>query len=124
DLDVRLVARVVAEAHRMYGIEHVTFTGGEPTLHPQFDAIVDLVVDHAMRWNTVTNGRAFAHVLTRLEARRERLDGLASIVLSLDGAEEATHDAIRERGSYREVLAAAAICGTRGISFGIQMAVN
>src|SRR5262249_46458039 len=83
-----------------------------------------LVVDQSMRWNTVTNGRAFPSVMARLESRRERLFGLTSIVLSLDGAEEATHDAIRERGSFREVLAAAAVCVARGIPFGIQMAIN
>ena len=124
DLDVDLIARVVAEARSVYGLEQVTFTGGEPTLHPQFDSIVDLIVDHSMRWNTVTNGRAFPSVLARLESRRERLLGLTSIALSLDGAEEATHDAIRERGSYREVLAAAAVCAVRGIPFSIQMAVH
>ncbi len=124
DLEEDLVRRVIAEARAMYGIEHVTFTGGEPTLHPRFESIVDAVIDNSMRWNIVTNGRAFARVLARLEARAERLLGLSSIVLSVDGAVEATHDAIREHGSYREVLAAAAICGARGIAFAFQMAVN
>src|SRR5262249_33671926 len=102
----------------------VTFTGGEPTLHPRFEDIVDQVVDRGMRWNAVTNGRNFPVVLSRLESRPERLAGLTSLVLSLDGAEEATHDAIPEPGSHREVLAAAALCALRGVPFGVQMAVN
>jgi MoaA/NifB/PqqE/SkfB family radical SAM enzyme len=77
-----------------------------------------------MRWNIVTNGRAFARVLARIEARPQRLAALTSIVFSIDGATEATHDSIREHGSYREVLAAAAVCSARGIRFGFQMAVN
>jgi MoaA/NifB/PqqE/SkfB family radical SAM enzyme len=124
DLDFALIERVIKEARTVYGLEHVTFTGGEPTLHPRFEAIVDLVVDHSMRWNTVTNGRAFPAILARLESRPARLAALSSIVLSLDGAADATHDAIREPGSYREVLAAVALCALRGIPFGLQMAVN
>jgi MoaA/NifB/PqqE/SkfB family radical SAM enzyme len=124
DLDFDLVAKVLAEGRRVYGLAHVTFTGGEPTLHPRFDAIVDLVADHGMTWNVVTNGRAFPAVLARLESRPERLRSLKSIVLSLDGSEEATHDAIRERGSYREVMAAAAICATRQLPFGFQMTIQ
>lgn len=124
DIDLETIAQVIRDARALYGIEQVTFTGGEPTLHPNFDAVVDLVVDHGMSWNMVTNGRAFPVIVARLERRRERLAGLNSIALSLDGANEVTHDAIREHGSYREVLAAAAICATRKIPFDFHMTVQ
>jgi MoaA/NifB/PqqE/SkfB family radical SAM enzyme len=124
DLDVDLIDRVLDQAKSAYRVAHVTFTGGEPTLHPHFEAIVDSVVDRGMTWNTVTNGRAFPTIFARLAHRRERILGLKSIVFSLDGAEESTHDAIRERGSYREVLQAAAVCVAHKVRFGMQMIIN
>lgn len=124
DLDIDLIERILDQAKSAYAIAHVTLTGGEPTLHPKFDAVVDAIVDRGMTWNTVTNGRSFPAVFAKLARRRERILGLKSIVLSLDGAEETTHDAIRERGSYREVLAAAAVCVAHKVPFGLQMIIN
>jgi hypothetical protein len=46
------------------------------------------------------------------------------VSLSLEGATEATHDSVRGSGSFREVMAAIAICRTKGTRFHVQMTMH
>lgn len=124
DLEVELIRRTLAEGKARYGANHAAFSGGEPTLHPQFSSIVDAAVDLGFTWHMVSNGRKFADVVAMLDARPARRAGLTSVTFSLDGATEATHDHIREEGSYREVMAAIATCVAHGIKFVLQMSVH
>lgn len=124
DLPVALIRRVLGEAREKYGSDHTAFSGGEPTLHPEFGAVVDAAVDQGFSWHMVSNGHGFPAVLELLGARPERLAGLTSVSFSLDGATAGVHDAIREKGSYEEVLRAASVCMASGVKFVLQMAVH
>jgi MoaA/NifB/PqqE/SkfB family radical SAM enzyme len=124
DLDPDLVDRVLEQAKRLYRIGHVGFTGGEPLLHPRLDAILDAVVRHGLTWHVVTSGRTFDRLLALAPEGSPRRAALTAIDLSVDGAREATHDAIRGQGSWREVMGAAAACHARSIPFSFQMTVN
>jgi MoaA/NifB/PqqE/SkfB family radical SAM enzyme len=123
DIDVELIRRVLPQT-RVYNVEHVALTGGEPTLHPDFVGIIDAIVDNGMTWHMVSNGLTFDRVLEKLDARPERLQALGMVDFSLDGATEATHDSIRGDGSYRAVMAAVSMCVVRSIPFLLQMTVN
>lgn len=124
DLPVGLVRKALHEARELYGTKQVALTGGEPTLHPEFPEIIDAIVDAGCSWHMVTNGRRFPQVLAMLRARPRRLGGLTAVNLSLDGADEATHDVIRGIGSFREVMTAASVCAASGIPFVLQMVLN
>ncbi|MCB9507248.1 MAG: radical SAM protein [Myxococcales bacterium] len=124
DIDVDLVARVLDQAVRDYAAHEVALTGGEPTLHPRFLDIVDVIVERDLAWHFVTNGLRLERVLPSILAVPARRAGLTAVDLSLDGATEATHDGIRGAGSFRGVLAAAALCQANGVPFVLQMAVN
>jgi MoaA/NifB/PqqE/SkfB family radical SAM enzyme len=124
DLPLALVRKVLAEARTLYKAGQVALTGGEPTLHPELAGVLDAVVEHDFHWHLVTNGKRFDRLLSLLKevpARRERL---TAVNFSLDGADEATHDAIRGEGSYREVMLGATLCTAYGIPFSLQTALN
>lgn len=124
DLPLHLIERVLDQAVELYKIKHVSLTGGEPCLHPEFAAVLDAITRRECQWDMVTNGKRFVAVLALLEQRPTRRAFFRSMSLSLDGVDEATHDYIRGKGSYREVMTAATLCQVRGIRFGIQMAVH
>jgi MoaA/NifB/PqqE/SkfB family radical SAM enzyme len=123
DLDPALIRRVLAEAKALYRTSHAVFTGGEPTLHPAFEEVVDAAVDLEMSWRMVSNGRRFPHTLERLRARPARVKQLY-MNFSLDGATEATHDGIRGTGSFRDVMSATSLCLVESIPFALQMVIN
>ena len=50
---------MLAEARAVYGSGHVALTGGEPTLHPEFAAVLDAIVEHGFAWHMVTNAKRF-----------------------------------------------------------------
>ncbi|MCA9627280.1 MAG: radical SAM protein [Myxococcales bacterium] len=124
DLPLSLVAEIISEVHSLYGLTDVSMTGGEPTLHPDFLSIIDLIVEHEMRWDMVTNGLSLTQTLAKLDESPRRLAGLRSMSLSVDGACEETHDGIRGKGAFTAVMAGATACSARHLPFGIQMALN
>ena len=124
DLPLSILESAVDQARALYGVPHVGLTGGEPTLHPQFYEMVDAIVDRGCTWHMVTNGERFDRVVLRLAERPERLSRLRMLNLSLDGATQATHDSIREQGSFEAVMRAASICEVRKIPFLLQMTLS
>lgn len=124
DLPLALVRKVLAEARSVYKSGQVALTGGEPTLHPEFAAVLDAIVEHGFSWHMVSNARRFERVLELFKEAPARRERLTAVNFSLDGADEATHDAIRGKGSFREVMLGATLCTAYGIPFVLQTALN
>lgn len=122
-LPVSLVEDVLVQADRYGSINYVAFTGGEPTLHPEFPALMGLVASHGHHFGFVTNGWHFAgKTFPQLEAFREHL---SHVTFSIDGAKEETHDGLRRReGSFRRLMQALTLCRFNGITAHINMVVT
>jgi MoaA/NifB/PqqE/SkfB family radical SAM enzyme len=100
DLPIRLLEAVLWEAASC-GIDHIAFSGGEPTLHREFRAIVERVAAAGYTFSFVSNGVRFPGLSGFLAQHRRSFRG---VTFSLDGADEATHDALRGHGSFRQVM--------------------
>jgi len=120
DLPLPIVKKVVQEGHQC-GIDHVGFTGGEPTIHPQFPEILKLVSQAGYEFGFVSNGLNFLKIFPLLLRYREKLHGLT---FSLDGARETTHDQLRGRGSFRQVMRAASLCVMKELPFTFNMVLT
>jgi MoaA/NifB/PqqE/SkfB family radical SAM enzyme len=119
-LPLELIERVLREA-KVYRVSHLAFTGGEPTLHPQLAQILQTADGLGYTYHVVTNGSTLPRVWRRVFEGRT---GLTGISLSLDGAREETHDAIRGEGSFRQVMGAISLCHAKGVPVTVQMIVN
>lgn len=108
---------------RPLGYRHIAITGGEPPMHPQFGEALDLIANHGFTYHFLTNARNFQKTFKTVNTplRRAKLTG---ITFSLDGATEVTHDGIRGKGSYREVVTAIAMCQAAGIQPNIITTIN
>lgn len=120
DLPLAVLQRVLAEA-RACGFDHLTFTGGDPTIHPQFEEVIRRTVEAGYWFSFVTNGFNFVQTYPKLLPYQHRLK---QITFSLDGAIEATHDALRGKGSYRRVLQAMSVCNALHIPFSNNLVVT
>jgi MoaA/NifB/PqqE/SkfB family radical SAM enzyme len=113
DLPLEILERVLREG-RSCGIDHLSFTGGEATIHRQFAEIIRRVCGAGYTFSFVSNGMNYPQIYPLLLTYRRWLKG---VTFSLDGAREETHDWQRGQGSYRRVLRAASICAFKDIPF-------
>jgi len=106
------------------GIKYVSLTGGEPTLHPDWEKILTGLAERKLGFSIVSNGYKFKEKILAvlLEPRvRRHLEGLC---FSLDGAFAKSHNALRGEGSFQEVVEAANLCRLKGIPFSIKTVVT
>jgi len=102
DLPADEIYRIL-ERHWSSGIRQLDLDGGEPTLHPQlFDIIRHAVALGFAPINVTTNGRRLAYP----EFARALVGaGLTGLLVSLHGADAATHEAITGApGSFAETV--------------------
>lgn len=96
-MDTELCKRGIDEAARV-GIETVSFSGGEPFVHPDFLELLAHAFGAGIKVQLVSNG-----TLIR-EKHLELLSQLDCLTISIDGT-EAAHDHIRQRkGTYQRSL--------------------
>jgi len=84
-----------------HGCRAVNFTGGEPTVRRDLEAIVAHASGRGMWTSAVTNGS----LLTRDRVRALKVAGLDNLLVSLDSLDPAVHDRQRGiEGSHGKVL--------------------
>ncbi|MCW5980622.1 MAG: radical SAM protein [Bryobacteraceae bacterium] len=115
------VLRKILDEARPLGFTKLGFTGGDPTLHPEFRTAIRMTAEAGYRYGVVTNGWTFPAIYTIFQEHRMELSG---ITFSLDGGSEGTHDSIRGTGSFRKVLRAFSICVVTDLPFTVNMVLN
>jgi organic radical activating enzyme len=106
------------------GIERVSLTGGEPSLHPNFSELLTYLAEKEVEFNFVTNGWAFKERVLPIFLEPAVKKYLEGICFSIDGASAETHDALRRKGSFSEVIKAANLCRLKGIPISIKTVVT
>ena len=81
-------------------VPYLSFSGGEPMLHPHFFAMVERACERGAQLKIETN----AHYLDRANAARLKELGVKAVQVSLDGASVATFGRMRVRGEFDRVL--------------------
>jgi len=94
------------------GVRYVTFTGGEPTLHPDLPAMIARARGLGMRASVVSNG---ATLRPEMVARLADA-GLGTMFLSIDAPDAAAHEAHRGLpGVAARIRAACGLLKARGV---------
>jgi MoaA/NifB/PqqE/SkfB family radical SAM enzyme len=118
-LEPALVRRVVSDARSLFGDVRVSLTGGEPTIHPQWDEIVDGFAADAVSYRFVSNGWHMRRLMPSLDRYAP-----AHVRLSLSGGTAEVHDADRGRGSFTRVLLAVALLTSRAIPTSLSLVID
>ena len=120
-LSPEFFAHMVSEARQVMGITQLAFTGGEPTLHPQFPRLIEIAEANRVRVSFVSNGWHFDRVWPTVIAHR---DSITHVAFSIDGVTRAAHDHWRGEGSFVRVVRAFARCHGSGIPFSIKIGLR
>ena len=118
---VELLGRVVREARDAIGATQVMFTGGETTLHPRFQEVVEAVGAEGLTCSFVTNGWHFEKVWPAVSANRATL---SHVSFSLDGPTRETHDRWRGEGSFVRLVRAFARCQAARLPFIVKVGLR
>jgi MoaA/NifB/PqqE/SkfB family radical SAM enzyme len=93
-----ILDRILPHAH------YLKITGGEPTLHPDFERLMRYIDDHEVQYTVFTNG-CWRNPGRMLDVFGQ-VNHLRSLLISVHGATAAAHEAFtRIPGSFREVVA-------------------
>jgi MoaA/NifB/PqqE/SkfB family radical SAM enzyme len=121
DFPVELLPKLLNEA-MPFGARHVTLTGGEAHLHPQFEKIVETIVNYGYTWNLISHGQRTEPYLPLMEKYRSQF---TSVGLSMDGATPELHDELRGRkGAFESVTASARLYIERGFPVWVKTSLN
>lgn len=112
---------IVRQAKDTLGITHLTFTGGEPTLHPRFADILNIVAVNDLKTSFVTNGWNFEKIWPTLVEKR---DVITHIAFSLDGSSREEHDRWRGDGSFVRLVRAFSRCVAGDMPFVVKVAIR
>ncbi len=111
---------VIDELHELQ-VFYVNIGGGEPTIRADFYDLVDYAVSQGVGVKFSTNGST----ITPDRARRLSGADYVDVQISLDGADEATNDAVRGHGSYAMARRAMDYLGAAGFGpFKISVVVT
>jgi len=109
DLPWETAEQILQEAKGL-GIRIVCITGGELALYPHLGDLLQKIAASGFHFTLVSNGYRFREDVLPLLLAPEVKARLALVCLSLDGATAATHDGLRGKESFAEVVEAAALC--------------
>ena len=120
DISMDVIDNVLSDA-KDHDFDHLSFTGGDPTVHPQFPEIIRRVAESGYKFSFVTNGWNFTTVWPRIRQYRE---ALSVITFSVDGGNEASHDRLRGKGSFRRVMKAISMAHFEEVPFSFNMVLT
>jgi MoaA/NifB/PqqE/SkfB family radical SAM enzyme len=118
-IPLRTIERIVDEARELFGNVTLSLTGGEPTIHPQWNDLVDFTASRGLQYRFVTNGWHMKRLMPSLDRHPPQY-----VRLSLSGTNESVHDAERGKGSFRRVLIALGLLTSRGIPTGLAIVID
>jgi sulfatase maturation enzyme AslB (radical SAM superfamily) len=118
---LELLRRIITEAHAAANVTRINFTGGEPTLHPQFAETLRTIGDAGLTVSFVTNGWHFERVWPALQANRA---AVSHVAFSLDGVTREDHDRWRGNGSFDRLVRAFSRCYMSKLPFGVKIVVR
>ena len=118
---IELLRRVIAEARTAANITRISFTGGEPTLHPAFSETLQTIGEAGLTTSFVTNGWHFDRVWPAIQENRA---AVSHVAFSLDGVTREGHDRWRGKGSFDRLVRAFSRCYMANLPFVMKTVIR
>ena len=99
---------------------YVSLSGGEPLCHPKFWEIVEKLRQQLLQVTLTTNGT----LLTKEVVRSLKFLGVNWVQLSLHSLDEAIHDKMMGKGSYKKILDAIDFLNDQSIGYSISSVIT
>lgn len=105
EIDPDVLIKYIEDLIFIYGAKEISFAGGEPLLHSQFDLILDRLTEisrrnPAVEFGFVTNGTLYNKKFYDLLENNKCF----SVQISLDGPDEESCASMRGKGTFSKVI--------------------
>jgi MoaA/NifB/PqqE/SkfB family radical SAM enzyme len=121
DFPVELFDKLLTEA-MPFGAKHISFTGGEAHLHPEFPKLVEKAVAYGYTWSLISHGYRAEPYLPLMERFRDKFIGIG---ISIDGSYSALHDELRgKKGAFGKTTEAVRQYVEKGFRVEIKSSLN
>lgn len=114
DIDVNLCRKILYDAANI-GISAISFSGGEPSLYPYLNEVIETCKENEQEYSITSNGILHKPLLLAANIKPP-----AHISLSFDGINRSTHESIRGAGTYLKTLQTSRLLVTAGIRVRLQ----
>lgn len=113
--------RQIIQQLKKEGVFRISFTGGEPTLHPDFIEILEFCTSIGMRPDFVTN----ANRITPEFAQKVKAAGINHVQVSLHGSHRELHETLTQvNGSFEKAIHGIQNLIAQGVKVNVNMTVN
>lgn len=99
-MPVEMLDRFVSEIKSRNPSIHFSMTGGEPTIHPQFDEYLQVYVNHKSKFSIVSNGIS----VPGREAVIKHKKNCLRVAVSFDSPVAEINDIVRGKGSFEKAI--------------------
>ncbi|MFA5061454.1 MAG: radical SAM/SPASM domain-containing protein [Candidatus Pacearchaeota archaeon] len=104
------------------GIKRTILIGGEPTMYPYLEEVLEEHQRYGLRTGIVTNGRKLKD---RVFSQMLKSKGIDSLTISIEGYDSLSHDEVTQvQGSYRESIRGIYIATEEGIRISTNTVVT
>jgi len=97
--DVKTLKMFANKFRYYYGLEYADLTGGEPTIYPGIEGVLEHMAMIGLKSTFITHGQN----LTRKKVKSYESAGLGDYLISLHGLEK-SHDSIVNQGGFKRVV--------------------
>jgi MoaA/NifB/PqqE/SkfB family radical SAM enzyme len=122
-LPLKTADKILSQAGDL-GFKTICLTGGEVALYPHLGELLRKIADLGFEFTLITNGHRFPEYVLPLLLEPGIKEGLASVCFSLDGARAETHDGLRGRKSFREVMEGMTLCRNHRLPLSLKSTVT
>lgn len=120
ELTVEEIKRLMDHIAAM-GVLSITFTGGEPLLHPYLFELIEYARLKPLTVSLFTNGT----LITPKIARRLKELGVCRVNVSIDGPDAKTHDTFRKvKGAFEKTVQGVTLLIKEGITVDASISIN
>ncbi|MHA1380143.1 MAG: radical SAM/SPASM domain-containing protein [Candidatus Helarchaeota archaeon] len=117
--------KYILEKIKPYNIKTLNLTGGEPFLRSDLFEIIDFATDCGFESIVInTNGTLFFNDPNLVKQVEMRLNIISAVVVSFDGATAKTHDFIRGKGEFNNLMRNLEVVKNSNLPLGINVTLG
>lgn len=119
-IELNLFKKIIKQA-KLLGYDTISLTGGEPCIHPNFNDLINAIINEKLDFGIASNGYHYQKYFSLLKKHKKNF---RYITFSLDSHIEKIHNKLRKRDSFKRVIQAIKLFVNNRIDVKVSICLN